>query len=67
MTFEVGCRVQPRGGGFVVGELIEFNADVSGALIHWDNGSEAWKALRNLEVVSPGQGPAFSEDESHDA
>lgn len=50
-AFEVGCWVQPRGGGLVVGELIEFNADCTGALIHWDDGHDIWKAIRNLEVV----------------
>jgi hypothetical protein len=52
-AFEIGCWVQPRGGGFVIGELMEFNADVTGALIHWNDGHEIWKALRNLEIVRP--------------
>lgn len=52
LPFEIGCRVQPKGGGFVVGELVEFNPDVTGALVRWDNGTEAWKNLKNLEVVS---------------
>lgn len=57
MTFEIGVRVQPRGGGFVEGELVEFNPDGTGALIHWDNGDATWKALRNLEVIPPGRAP----------
>jgi hypothetical protein len=52
MTFEIGVRVQPRGGGFVEGELVEFNADGTGALIRWDNGDHTWKALRNLDVIA---------------
>lgn len=63
LAFEVGCRVQPFGGGFVVGELIEFNADATGALVHWDNGHEAWKALRNLDVIAPALNPEPSHDE----
>lgn len=50
-AFEIGSRVQPRGGGQVEGELIEFDADGTGALIHWNDGNDIWKALRNLEVI----------------
>ena len=50
-AFEIGCRVRPRGS--LEGELIEFNEPGSGALIRWSDGSEAWKALRNLEVIGP--------------
>ena len=53
LPFEVGCRVQPRDGGLVEGELLEFNADVTGALIAWSDGRDIWKALRNLEVIAP--------------
>ena len=52
-AFEIGSRVQPKGGGLVVGELMEFNSDQTGALIHWDNGAEIWKNLKNLEVIAP--------------
>lgn len=50
-AFEIGCRVRPAGAE-IEGELIEFNEPCTGALIRWDNGDEAWKALRNLEVIS---------------
>jgi hypothetical protein len=49
--FEIGCRVRLRDAD-MDGELREFNADVTGALIAWDTGDEVWKNLRNL-VVAP--------------
>lgn len=53
--FQVGSRVcllgESQTPGHLVGELMEFNAAYTGALVYWDNGDEAWKALRNLEVV----------------
>ena len=52
-AFAIGCRVQPKGGGLVVGELIAFNADQTGARIHWNDGHEVWKNLKNLEVIAP--------------
>jgi hypothetical protein len=61
--FVVGARVRPR-DATLEGELLEFNADATGALIRWDTGDEVWKALRTLEVVSarapqPAEGEAL--------
>lgn len=50
-AFEIGCRARPLGAD-IEGELLEFNAPVTGALIRWDGGEEIWKALRTLEVIS---------------
>lgn len=52
LAFEIGCRVRPRGAD-IEGELLEFNAPGTGALIRWDNGEEIGKALRTLEVIAP--------------
>jgi hypothetical protein len=49
VAFEIGSQVQPRDGGLVHGEIIDFNADQTGALVRWNTGEEIWKALRNLE------------------
>lgn len=61
-AFEIGSRVQPYGGGLVVGEIIEFVGERS-ALVRWDNGDEAVKAIRNLELI---RRAALQQDTSND-